>query len=487
MSTTISASHQNTSSGFNLEFGEEIEIEEAGFSFRSITGFELEIDCSVYMYSEDGNLEISLSGGVLSNETSMAELNNRMAAEFLDHVGDYQLIESGTDTIQEITGFKNEIKFTNAEEEGLGQALICSPYINQYFFILVIASTDYWQKQGTQVFDAIKSQVSFHPQFTTDQLETETDKHPDLTIEHYEEIQPEEDFLLTIEKGDVSLLLAARSHAANEVLAITEIIAPDGEQLYHYDPHSRAFSSSITEYPLIGANGEVCFLYPRSNQQSLVQGDYRFSFSTETGMALEELQVIIRAGRALDLQLFDINFWLAMENSVFYQPDQLDQFTADIQQALKKRLTPLNLAPGKIEFFQPAPDELETFSSINLDSDLSDSSYMIAESVNNGRALNIGLVDQITQGTPPTIAKVDAISSGSPGMILASASPHTCILIRWPAFQDNIHRLADAIIQQLIVFSGIDTHDIQHENQALTLNREIAWRLRRHPLFYDAD
>jgi hypothetical protein len=48
--------------------------------------------------------------------------------------------------------------------------------------------------------------------------------------------------------------------------------------------------------------------------------------------------------------------------------------------------------------------------------------------------------------------------------------------------------LAEAIIQQLIIFSGIETQDTgQPENQpGLILNREIAWRMRRHPLFYDA-
>jgi hypothetical protein len=36
----------------------------------------------------------------------------------------------------------------------------------------------------------------------------------------------------------------------------------------------------------------------------------------------------------------------------------------------------------------------------------------------------------------------------------------------------------------MIAFSGIDNP--LDKDQPLTLNREIAWRLRRHPLFYDA-
>jgi hypothetical protein len=36
----------------------------------------------------------------------------------------------------------------------------------------------------------------------------------------------------------------------------------------------------------------------------------------------------------------------------------------------------------------------------------------------------------------------------------------------------------------MIAFSGIDNP--LDKGQPLQLNREIAWRLRRHPLFYDA-
>jgi hypothetical protein len=48
--------------------------------------------------------------------------------------------------------------------------------------------------------------------------------------------------------------------------------------------------------------------------------------------------------------------------------------------------------------------------------------------------------------------------------------------------------MADALIEQLINFSGIETEDnAQQDGQQSQLNREIAWRLRRHPVFYDAE
>lgn len=489
MSESLNNAIQNRPSIIDLHFDEEIEIEGSGFSFRSISGFKLEIDCSVYMYSEDGNFEISLNGGKLENNTSIAELNDTLAAKFMVNVGDFELIESGIDVIQGITGFQNEIRFVNAEEEkGFGRVLICSPFINQYFFILVIASAEYWQNQGDQVFDALKAHISFHPQFKPDIIDTTIDRHPDLTIETYADITPDEDFVLKIEKGDISFLLAARSYSSDEVISITEIKAPGGKQLYHYNPDTGAVSSTISDQPLMGASGEVCFFYPRTNQQSLQIGEYLFSFATESGKALQEIQVIVRTGRALDLQTVDLNFWLAIQNGSLFELNAVEQFTSDIYEALKKQMAPLNLSPGKIECFHPAPDELGAFSSVHLESDLADCSYMIAESVNNSRALNIGLVDNLTQGYPPELSEVNAVSSGSPGMILADASPHACILVNWTKFKDNLHGLADAIIHQLIVFSGIETKDIvQQGNELLLPNHEIAWRLRLHPIFYEAD
>ena len=471
------------------QFGEEILIEESGFSFRPLIGFELEIDGSVYMYSEDGSMEISLCGGELQDNISIAELNDDLAAKFMAGVGEFQLIESGLDTIKSTSGFLNEIRFVNADEEqGLGRALICSPYLNQYFFILATSSADYWQDQGQEIFDTLKSQIDFHPQFRTEIETHERSEHPDLTIETFETVSADEEILIKIEKGDVSLLLAARTFAAEDEIMITEVTDPAGDSLYHYEPQNNEFISDAFEQPLIGANGEVCFFFPRANQQSLQPGDYVFEFATRSGNPLDEVQTIIRTGRALDLQGVNLNFWIATENEKFSDPGYVAQFETDIRLALEQRLAPLNINPGEINCLYPAPDELESFSTIDLATDLDDCSYMIAESVTNARALNLGLVDHIKNSNRPSDSEVKSASSGSPGMILSPASPHACIVIRWPAFEDQIYELADEIIQQMVVFCAIDTRDIQrNENQSLALNREIAWRIRRHPLFYDAD
>jgi len=488
MMETMNDSNQKPPAVNDLQFGEEIEVEAAGFSFSPIKGFELEINGGVYMYSDDGNLEISLSGGALSDAASIAELNDRLAAEFMEDVDDYKITESGTDTIQGVTGFLNEIIYYNAEEQGIGRAFICSPYLNQYFFILVISSADYRHGQGQALFTAIKNQIHFHQQFKPETIEKEIKAHPDLTIETYTAIPLDDELILSIEKGDVSLLLAARSQMPNETIAISAITAPGEKQLYHYDPVSGAFSSSICTQPLTSEDGEVCLFYPRSSQQALVPGEYRFSFTTETGSKVQEVQVIIRSGRALDLQWVDLNFWIATDHVWIYDSNNLDQFEVNIKESIRQKLAPFNLAPGKIECFYPAPDELESFKEVNLDEDLADCSYMIAESVNTTRALNIGLVDRLTTGNPPIDAEVRAVSTGSPGMLLSASSPHACIVVRWSAGSDTIDALADAIIQQLIIFSGIELEGIgQPEHQPQVMNREVAWRMRRHPLFYDAD
>ena len=481
--------YQNEPAITDLNFGHEIEIEDGGFSFHPMEGFELEIDGSVYMYSESGNLEIYMLGGDLDEKVSITKLNDDLSAEFLENVDDFNLVSAGMDSIQEISGFVNEIHFNNAEEEGSGRALICSPHVNQFFYILAIANAEYWESQGSQVFNALKSQVRFQPLFKPEILETETRQHPDLTIETNQSISPGEEFVVNIEKGDVSLLLAARAQTVEENISITRIVAPDEKELYRYNPLAGDFSGSVWEEPLTGEHGEVCMFLPRTSQQSLLPGDYRFTFATDTGTDVQEIQFIIRSGRALDLQKFDLNFWLAVENESLFNPDAVEQFETDLYQTLRQRLAPLNLAPGRISFIHPAPDELASFSSINLVTDLADCSYMILESIIHERALNIGLVDHILQNTPSGNIEVKAVSSGSPGMIMTQDSPHACILIQWPGLETDIHSLVDLILQQLIVFSGIDVRDTQQQadTSSFALNKEIAWRLRRHPIFYDAD
>lgn len=472
-----------------LHFGEEIEVIDAGFSFRPIQGFELEIDGTVYMYSDNGNLEIYMAGGELEEDQSIAELNDDLAAEFMENVGEYDLFQAGKDQIQGITGFLNEIRFTNAEEEGLGRCLICAPHINQFFFMLVIANSDYWQSEGSSLWQNLQTTIQFQAQYRPEPAEELSREHPDLTTEIYEDLPPGEAFLLTVEKGDVSLLLAARSATPEDHISLQEIISPQGEALYRVDPQTGAFFSAFSDQPVVGTHGEVCLFYPRANEQSLQPGEYRFKFATAGNTGLQEIQFIIRSSRALGLQKFDLNFWLATQDDPFIDHTALDEFTQGIHHALETRLAPYNLAPGRIACIYPAPDELVSFASLNLDTDLADCSYMIAESVSNDRALNIGVVDQFFVGDPPQPTGTTAISCGAPGMIQSPGSPHACVLVQWPRFNSDLHALAEAIIQLLIRFSGIETRDTgqPEDSTGFVLNREIAWRLRRHPLFYDAD
>jgi hypothetical protein len=489
MSDASTEPYQNQQDSEPLQFGnEKIEVSKAGFSFHPIQGFELENNGTVYLYSESGNLEIYLVGGEIDEKQSITELNDDLTNEFMENVGDYDLFEAGKDLIQGVTGFLNKIRFTHAEEEGLGNCLICSPAINQFFFMLVIANAEYWQTEGPSLWKQLKSHIQFQSQSRPQMLEQANKGNPDLTIEIYEDIDPGDDFYLTIERGDLSLLLAARSYNIEDRVSILSIIAPDGEALYRFNPETGELSSTFCDQPIVGDHGEVCFFFPKTSHEKLQAGDYSFSFATDSGAGLQEIQFIIRSGHSREVQKFDLNFWLAIQKSPFFNPSTLDEFKKQIHHALTARLLPVNLSPGCIEFVHPAPDELESFATVNLNSDLTDCSYMIAESVTNDRALNIGLVDVFVQGDPPVRSDVWAISSGSPGMILSPGSSHACILIHWPRVENDTNTLAEAILQQLIIFSGIETKDTEHSKNDghIILNNEIAWRLRRHPLFYDA-
>jgi len=491
MSDQINTPNQNITSPSNLQFGEEIFLEQAGFSFRPILGFELEVDDAVYMYSEDGNLEISMIGGALDHATTIAELNDKLAADFMDNFDEFSLIKAGKDTIQGITGFLNKIQFKNAEEEGIGRALICSPHINQFFFMLVISSAEHWDQIGDIVFSALKPRVHFHAQFKPVTVITRNDEHPDLTIEIFEAITSEEEIAISIEKDDLSLLMAARSTVKNDEISITEICTPGGQFLYQYNPLSGEFSSTISNHPLTSKHGEIGIYLPTANHAALNTGNYQFSFATKSGMPLHETQVIIRHKGGTTPQKLDFNLWIASEDDHFNDHDYVTQFQSKLHESLRELLAPLNITPGSMDFFHPAPDELATFSTVNLDRDLADCSYMISEYVENNRALNIALVDRITQGDPPVDTAVNAVSSGSPGMILSSASPQACILVNaWAAFEDDISALAKAIIEQLVIFSGVKRDftisqlSDQKPDQLLGLTQEEITQFRCHPIFY---
>ena len=484
MDEPINFSDQNTPQTPLFTFGKKITVKEAGFSFQPIEGFELEVDSSVYMYSEDGHLEICMIGGELDPKTSLARFSNELASDFMINFDEYQLIDASKDFIQGSTCLVNEIFFTNADEEGQGRVLICSPHTNQFFFLLVIASAEYWLDRGMQTFSAIKDQVQFHPEFAPVTKPEVVKKHSDLTIETFEAVQSNESLVLSTHRGAVSLLLAARTSLIQDEITLIEIMGPESEVLYRFDSESGELTSQFDNQPILSNHGELCVLLPLPHQQTLPTGNYRLTFATKSASPLQEVKVIFRQGRVFDLETLDLNLWLASEDERFNQPESLVDFESKLRTALKTQLAPLKLIPGKIQIYHPAPDELPAFSSINLNTDLADCSYMIAESVDDGRALNVGLVDRLTRGDPDGEIEIASVSSGAPGMILSPTSPHACILVNYSAVKEDFYALADAIIGQMLIFCGLQQQPASAD-QPLSLSPDLLRQLRRHPLFYN--
>ena len=484
MDQPINLSDQNSPQTPLFTFGKKITVKEAGFSFQPIEGFELEVDGSVYMYSEDGHLEICMIGGELDPKTSLARFSNELASDFMINFDDYQLVDASKDFIQGSPCLVNEIYFTHADENGQGRTLICSPHTNQFFFLLVIATAEYWLERGMEIFSAIKDQVQFHPEFAPVAKPEHIKKHSDLTIETFEAVQSNESLVLSTHRGAISLLLAARTLLIQDEITLIEIIGHKNEVLYRFDSESGELTSQFYNQPILSSHGELCLLLPLPHQQTLPTGNYRLTFATKSASPLQEVKVIFRQGRVFDLETIDLNLWLASEDERFNHSEFLVEFESQLRTALKTQLAPLKLIPGKILTYHPAPDELLAFSSINLNKDLADCSYMIAESVEVGRALNVGLVDRLTRDDPTGEIEIASVSSGAPGMILSPTSPHACILVNYSAVKEDFYVLADAIIEQMLIFCGLPQQP-ESADQPLSLSPDLLRQLRRHPLFYN--
>jgi hypothetical protein len=262
MNEPLDPSDQKIPNTSKLQFGDELFIEGAGFSFRPIIGFELEVDGSIYLYSEDGNLKICIIGGELASQASLVELNDELAADFMINFDEVNLVESGKDLLQGITGWVKEIHFINAEEEGLGRTLICSPHLTQFFFLLVIATAEHWREQGMEVFTAIKDHIHFHPKSAPETKQKAFEKHPDLIVDTFESIYLHESLLVSTLRDDISLLLAARATSIQDEITLLKIMTPNNDILYRYDPESSTLTSQTFTQPLCSNHGELCLLLP---------------------------------------------------------------------------------------------------------------------------------------------------------------------------------------------------------------------------------
>ena len=148
-------------------------IEEGGFSFRGLVGYDASYQrTQVTLTSDDGDTVVSLIGGRSDRlEDLEADLNHFIEIISLNVV-QFNTGESYQYLIDGIPGLAAEVTGVWGETHVTGKVLIAAPSEDQLFYALAISpdttTGDGWEPQGRQAFDAIMNSISFHEPFSSE-------------------------------------------------------------------------------------------------------------------------------------------------------------------------------------------------------------------------------------------------------------------------------------------------------------------------------
>lgn len=149
-------------------------IEEGGFSFRGLVGYDASYQrTQVTLTSDDGDTVVSLIGGRSDRlEDLEADLNHFIEIISLNVV-EFNTGQSYQYLIDGIPGLAAEVTGVWGETHVTGRILIVAPSGDQLFYALAISpdttTGEGWEPQGRQAFDAIINSISFHEPFSSEE------------------------------------------------------------------------------------------------------------------------------------------------------------------------------------------------------------------------------------------------------------------------------------------------------------------------------
>lgn len=341
---------------------------------------------------------------------------------------------------------------------------------------------------------------------------------------------------LTIEEDDVSVLFQVVASDPDAPLGLLEIFTPDDELLYLLDDMNNEIEFGFVPYTEENT-GELGVFLPAAPQYDLEAGDYIFAFGTEFD-DIESVTAIVRSGNVDVRQAIDINLGVFSWDSELDDPRQQDDFEEALRQHVDALLNPHNLQLGAVNYIFPDEDMVDELGYPEItDDDVSILNEICAEMnalVGFSNALNVVLLDGFDEGDSEAGGTAGvSMGAGNTGIINSDESPHSCVVVSWEAYADDMSSQAANIIHESAHFMSIphtteaggfafdifedtaecDADEFDEDGDGLvddfecgvlggadnfmfwngdpeagltpyTMSADQAWVMRRHPLFY---
>jgi len=219
---------------------------------------------------------------------------------------------------------------------------------------------------------------------------------------------------VTVEPGDLSILAHARSDDSDELVFVTVVLDPDGNDVG---------DDMGLEYGELTNFGEAAVFLPIRGEVDLVPGEYRIGF--ESISPIVESGAIVKSGDPDADQAIDVVFWMA--TTVEYDRASLEQRFRSIGSTL---FGPHGISVGAITFIDPPASIIDRYSVLEFeqagtDEDIRGLCREMSTAIGTVRAVNFAIVDRLDDGDPEGV--IEGSASGLPGTAMLAGSDLSCV------------------------------------------------------------
>lgn len=149
-------------------------IEEGGFSFRGVIGYDASYQRNqVTLTSSDGDTVVSLIGGRTDRSEDLEDDLNQFVEIISLNVVEFNTGSSYQYLVDGVPGLAADLTGVWGETQVTGKILIAAPSEDQIFYALAISpdttTGEGWEPEGRQTFDAIINSISFHEPFLAEE------------------------------------------------------------------------------------------------------------------------------------------------------------------------------------------------------------------------------------------------------------------------------------------------------------------------------
>ncbi len=242
--------------------------------------------------------------------------------------------------------------------------------------------------------------------------------HPPVTV-----------LTVTVEPGDVSMLVWARAPGPGDEVAIARITDPSGEVIYDLDLDSFEVFGGVLNAPLVDLH-EVAVTLPIDGDTPLAPGDYTFAIDALAD-EITASGAILRSGDVAGPQALDVRIVVATTNDDLADSDRRETFAAEVRATGEALLNPHGIEVGALSFLDAPADFVDRFA--ELEADESDEQQRelcreLGERLPPTRAVDLVVVDRVVDPSDDG-GVIEGNAAGLPGVVLTPGALTSCVVV----------------------------------------------------------